>query len=162
MTSADFEKILRILSEYRVEFIIVGGVSAVLQGVPLDTFDLDIVHKRDPDNIERLLGALDKLDAYYRIQAARRLRPNASHLRATGHGLLVTSYGNLDVLGSVDESLTYEDLLDKSELMSLSDDWQGRVLNLETLIELKEKLGRDKDRAALFLLRHTLEEKRRR
>jgi hypothetical protein len=32
----------------------VGGVSAVLHGAPVTTFDLDIVHARDPENIARL------------------------------------------------------------------------------------------------------------
>ena len=34
------------------------------------------------------------------------------------------------------------------------------ILNLETLIEMKERFGRDKDKAALPVLRRTLEEKK--
>ena len=52
---ADFRQILRTLTEHHVKFIVVGGVSAVLQGVPFSTFDLDVVHARDPQNVERLL-----------------------------------------------------------------------------------------------------------
>ena len=36
------EKVLEALAQAGVEFIIVGGVSAVLQGVPIVTQDLDI------------------------------------------------------------------------------------------------------------------------
>ena len=42
----DVVAILRLLVKHRVEFIIVGGVSAVLNGVPYVTFDLDVVHSR--------------------------------------------------------------------------------------------------------------------
>src|SRR5689334_1938556 len=161
MPNVDFRKILRTLTDCKVEFIIVGGVSAVLNGAPVNTFDLDVVHRRDPANIERLLGALNDLDAYYRMQFGRRLRPNASHLQSSGHHLLTTSSGDFDVLGTVGESLTYEDLLGQSELVTISEGCDVQVINLETLIKLKEELRRDKDLATLFVLRHTLEEKRR-
>ena len=36
--------ILKILAIHRVDFIVVGGISGVLQGAPIATFDLDIVH----------------------------------------------------------------------------------------------------------------------
>jgi predicted nucleotidyltransferase len=40
-------------------------------------------------------------------------------------------------------------------------EFRVRVLHLETLIQLKEELGRDKDLAVLPTLRATLAEKRR-
>jgi hypothetical protein len=39
---------LRALHAGGVEFILVGGLAAVLQGAPIDTFDIDVVHSRDP------------------------------------------------------------------------------------------------------------------
>jgi hypothetical protein len=39
----DFPDILRALTLHEVEFILVGGVAAILQGAPVATFDLDIV-----------------------------------------------------------------------------------------------------------------------
>jgi len=69
----------RALVEHGVDFIIVGGVSAVLHGAPLTTFDLDVVHSRTPDNIGRLLSALHDLDAYFRGRGDQRLRPTLAH-----------------------------------------------------------------------------------
>jgi hypothetical protein len=48
----DFLAILRTLSDYKVDFIVVGGVCAVLHGAPLATFDLDVVHCRSADNLD--------------------------------------------------------------------------------------------------------------
>lgn len=62
--TADFLEILRILSKHKVDFIVVGGVCAVLHGAPLATFAIDVVHSRDSDNIERLLSALEELKTY--------------------------------------------------------------------------------------------------
>ncbi|XXY53339.1 hypothetical protein WME91_19605 [Sorangium sp. So ce269] len=91
--------LLGVLARHQVDFIVVGGVAAVIQGAPVNTFDLDVVHARTPDNIERLLGALRELDAFYRTDLQRRLPPTASHLVSPGHQLLATNMGTLDLLG---------------------------------------------------------------
>ncbi len=39
----DFIKILKTLKNHEVNFIIIGGISAVLHGAPVTTFDLDII-----------------------------------------------------------------------------------------------------------------------
>ena len=44
-----------------VRYLVVGGIAAVLYGVPRATFDLDILIEPTPDNAKRLLDAL--LDA---------------------------------------------------------------------------------------------------
>lgn len=90
--------ILRQLCDHEVDFIVVEGV-AVLEGAPINTFDIDLVHSRQPDNIARLLAALDSLEAAYRIRPD--LKPNASHLASTGHHLLNTRFGPLDVLATI-------------------------------------------------------------
>jgi hypothetical protein len=138
---------------------VVGGVSAVLQGAPVNTFDLDIVHARNPENIERLLGALEDLDAVYRIQPERRLRPGASHLKGLGHQLLLTKFGPLDVLGAIGQSRSWEDLRDRTETLELEPGVAVRILDLKMVIEIKEELGFPKDLAVLPVLRQTLLER---
>jgi len=76
----DFLEILKVLSEHKVDFIVVGGVCAVLHGAPVTTFDLDLVHSRSSDNLARLLSALKELDAYYRGREGHRLTPGLSHI----------------------------------------------------------------------------------
>ncbi len=39
---SDLNALLKGLSKARIEFILVGGVAAVVQGVPVTTFDLDM------------------------------------------------------------------------------------------------------------------------
>ena len=113
----DFLAILRTLTKHKVDFIVVGGVCAVLHGAPMSTFDLDVVHSREPDNIHRLLTALDALDAHYRMQPERKARPDILHLSSEGHQLLMTRFGPLDVLGIIGRGQEYRDLLkDTDEL----------------------------------------------
>jgi predicted nucleotidyltransferase len=161
MPQNDFFAVLRAFQNARVEFIVVGGLAAVLDGAPINTFDLDVVHSRNESNITRMLGVLEELDAFYRVQPDRRLRPNASHLGSVGHQNLITQYGPLDLLGTIGRNLGYDDLLPHSVEMDVGEGILVRVLDLETLIAIKEELGGEKDRAVLPVLRRTLEERRR-
>jgi hypothetical protein len=157
--SFDPQALLQILVRHEVDFIVVGGVCAALHGAPLNTFDLDLVHSRAADNIERLLIALQQLDAFFREHGERRLRPTASHLSSPGHQLLMTSAGPLDLLGTVAGDRGYTDLLPNTTIAAIREDLQVRLLDLPALIAIKEQTGRDKDKADLAVLRRTLEEK---
>ncbi len=131
----DFLTILRVLTGHGVDFVIVGGVCGVLHGAPIATFDLDVVHSREPANIDRLLAALSALGAHAR------------------------GAGPLDLLGVIAHDRGYEDLVCHSTEVTVSG-MCLRLLDLETLIETKETIARDKDLAVLAILRRTLEEKR--
>ncbi len=154
----DFQRILETLVRYGVDFIVVGGVSAALQGAPLTTFDLDLVHSREPANLNRLVEALLEIDAIYRGRGEQRLRPQASDLSSSGHHLLMTQAGPLDLLGTVGADRSYVDLLPNTMELDV-EGLRVRVLNLETLIRLKEETGHPKDKAALPVLLETLRER---
>jgi hypothetical protein len=161
MPDSDFLAVLRALDEGGVKFAVVGGLAAVLNGAPVSTFDLDIVPARDERNVVRLLRVLNAIDAIYRMQPERRLRPGASHLGSPGHHNLITSCGALDVLGTIGRGLGYEDLLPHTIEMEAGAGVRVRVLDLATIIALKEELAGEKDLAVLPILRHTLEQKQR-
>jgi hypothetical protein len=157
----DFLYILRTLSKYEVEYIIVGGVCAVLHGAPISTFDIDLVHSREPSNLKRLFKALEELGAYYRDPAGRIIKPKEYDLSSPGHQLLMTKGGPLDLLGEIGRGRDYKELLKNTVSLTISENLKVRLLNLETLIETKEETGQEKDKAVLPILRRTLEEKKR-
>ncbi len=153
-----FYPLLRMFVKHRVDFIVVDGVAAVLNGVPLSTFDLDIVHSREPENLARLLSALLEMHSYYRGQGERRLAPRLAFLEGTGHSLLTTDEGPLDVLGTIGADEGYEQLRPHSQEMEIADIGTIQVLDLPNLIRVKEVANREKDRLTLPLLRATLAE----
>jgi hypothetical protein len=114
----------------------------------------------DPKNLDRLLRWLDAADAIFRIQPERRLRPNLNHLAAGRHLNLLTQYGPVDLLGNMGDNLGFEQPLPVSPKIEISEGVRVPVLNLETIISIKEKLGFEKDLSALPILRLTLELKR--
>ncbi len=154
----DFVAILQTLARHNVDFIVVGGVAATLQGASISTFDLDLVHSRKPENVGRLLKVLESIEAYYRTPGAENLKPTRSHLESNGHQLLITRVGQLDLLGIIGAGRGYDELLPETIEYKVAG-VKIRVLDLAAVIKTKEETGRDKDKATLPVLRRTLEEK---
>lgn len=152
----DPERFVTELTRAGIEFIVVGGAEGLLHGAPITTQDLDIVHRRTPENVARLLELLLKLDAIMRYDFAnRRLRPTAALLSGSGHINLSTTLGPIDPLCELEVGQGYEQLLPHTEVLS-DGDTSFRVLDLPTLIEVKMKTGRAKDRAVIPILMATL------
>ena len=149
-----FREILELLNKHEVEFIVVGGVAAVIQGAPVTTFDLDTLVRVREDNAERLSLALNELDARYREHQSI-VRPTKEDIMAGGHLLLLTRAGPLDLLGFIGDKSRYEDMLPRSTEISMAVGTL-RVLDLEELIRQKKESDRPKDRAMLELLEEAL------
>ena len=89
--------ILQVLGRHKVDFILVGGVAAVLEGAPVATFDLDVVPDPAPENRARLLEALRELNARYLDPAGRHFVPDEAKLASLRLHQLLTDAGPLDV-----------------------------------------------------------------
>ena len=157
----DFLAILKTLNDYDVDFIVVGGICAVLLGAPIATFDVDIVHCREKENLDRLEQALAALRAHYREHADKDFRPNAEALATAGHHLLMTAHGPLDVLGAIGKGEDYASPLPHAQQIIPGPETKVRILDLKTLIRVKETTARDKDQAVLATLRGLAAEKQR-
>ncbi len=152
-------EILEGLLEAGVDFVLVGGLAAVIQGAPVTTMDVDVVHSRSQENTAKLFAFLRSIDAVYRRLDDRLIAPKKEDLLRKGHLLLKTRLGPLDVLAVIEGERSYEDLLDQS----LKIDFRGyslRVLNLKTLIELKKTSKDPKDKQRIPVLEETLRQLR--
>ena len=152
---AEFLEILGALTRHEVDFILVGGLAASLSGVPILTFDVDIVPNPSAENRPRLLNALQEVDAYYLDPAGRHIEPDLERLRTLRIQRLVTRFGTLDVLAKIGHALTYPDLVDRTH-WNETGDLRVRVLDLDMIIRSKEEANREKDRATLPMLRQAL------
>lgn len=150
-----FLDILQVLSRNRVEFILVGGVAAILEGAPVSTLDLDIVVRPTAENRDCLLTAFRDLNARYRDPAGRHIVPDREKLATIRIHQLVTDFGPLDVLETIGHGLTYSDLIGETDNYEVSG-LQIPTLRLGMIIRSKEEANRDKDRATLPILRQTL------
>lgn len=153
--SVKFLGLLRVLLRHEVDFFVVGGVAAQLEGAPILTLDLDILYDKAPGNLDHLYAALRQLKARYRDPAGRHIEPDLEKLAALRIHRLLTELGALDVLSVIGDGLTYQDLADRTVLFDLGEE-RVRVLELAAVIESKEQANRDKDRLILPVLRQTL------
>ena len=151
-----YEKVFQLLTKSEVEFIVVGGVSAVLQGAPIVTRDLDICFRRTPENLRKLAEALAPLQP-----TLRNFPPDLPFVfdeRALGLGTNFTlMIGNeeLDLLGDMIAIGGYEQLIKAADLMEVAG-MAIYVLPLNKLIATKRAAGRPKDLATIPLLEATL------
>jgi predicted nucleotidyltransferase len=149
------------LTDAQVEFVIVGGVSAILQGASITTRDLDICYRRTPANIARLVAALNPL--HPRPRGFPPDLPFVFDERTVQLGANFTlDVGNeaLDLLGEMSAIGGYEEVIDQAADVTVA----GRsvkALALVQLIATKEAAGRIKDLAALPDIRAALELQRR-
>jgi hypothetical protein len=52
------QDVFRSLQRHDVKYVVIGGIAAILHGVPRATFDLDMLIEASPENAQRLLDAL--------------------------------------------------------------------------------------------------------
>ena len=55
----DFSEFLRLLNEYQVEYLLVGGYAVGYYGYPRATGDIDLWIATHPDNAERVVQVLE-------------------------------------------------------------------------------------------------------
>jgi hypothetical protein len=149
-------RLLQALIDGEVLFIVVGGIAAVAQGAPVVTFDVDIVHKRSPENVRRLLAVLLGIGAVYvRGPGSPPIVPREDLLLGEGHHILTTLHGRLDVLGRIEGGRGYDQLLPNT-VESRVGDAAVRLLSIETILEIKRASPRPKDQAVVPLLEAVL------
>src|SRR6266513_6259582 len=108
--AVDLAQIIPPLVKAKVDFILIGGMAAILHGSARVTVDVDVVYSRTDENIERLVGALAPHRPYLR-DAPPNL-PFAWNAKTIRHGLnftLTTALGDLDLFGEVTGGETYRD-----------------------------------------------------
>lgn len=151
--------LLDALNADAVEYLVVGGAAVILHGAPVTTQDLDIVHRLTVENVARLHRCLTRLHAIVREPGSRDLRPDHSMLQSGGQVRLLTDFGPLDVLGRLHDGRDYEELVKHSEVVGDASR-RIRVIDLPTLIEIKERSERRRDLLVLPIL-HALLVRRR-
>lgn len=139
------EEPLKLLGQYRVDCVVIGGAAATLYGSALLTNDLDVCYSRAQENLERLADALESVHA--KLRNAPPDLPfilDAETLRRGQNFTFATDVGSLDLLGEVRGVGYYEDALSGSQRFELFG-YAFPVIELSKLIAAKRTAGRPKD-----------------
>ena len=152
------ERLLRLLDDHGVRFVLIGGFAAVIHGSPYVTTDIDIVPNGDRANLRRLSDALKAMNARGWTASEPEGIPfdhDAASLADVRVWNLVTDFGRLDLTFEPAGTSGYEDLArDAMHLMILGTDVE--VASLADVVRSKEAADRDKDRLVLPVLRRLL------
>jgi hypothetical protein len=146
------------LAKAHVEFVVAGGISAVLQGdlIPV-TINLDLCYRRTPANIARLVIALGPLQPKPRgFPADLPFTFDAPTLELGSNFTLEIDGENLDLLGEMAAIGRYEDVVGQAAELGVAG-FKIKVLSLADLIATKQAVGRPKDLAAIPVLKATLD-----
>jgi hypothetical protein len=149
--------IVEVLARHDVQFVVIGGVAAMVHDLPLPaTVDIDVTPDRNLDNLERLAVAFDELEAglltadtggtwFPRYPIENWASYDTLHL--------MTRFGPLDIVFAPDGAERgFDDLVAGAELHTMGDT-AALVISIETWVRLKEASGRAKDLEHLDLFR---------
>jgi hypothetical protein len=156
----DVERQIKLVSEFQIECVLVGGVAATVHGSAIPTQDLGICYSRDNANLTNVIKALRSVNAT--LRGAPKNLPFILDEETLRRGLnftFDTDVGKLDLLGEVQGVGGYAECAENSDLADIFGA-RHRVLSLEKLIAAKRAAGRPKDLLALVELEAILESRR--
>lgn len=152
------ERILRILAEHDVRYVLVGGIAATLRGSPSMTYDIDVAPEQSVENLKRLAAALTDLGAVRYTEPDEDIalpHPDEFHARVEQ---FASPIGYIDVLRELRAIGGYDRLVTAAELIDVAGT-EVQVAALDDIIASKEAAGRPKDLSqlpALYALRDEL------
>jgi hypothetical protein len=135
--------VFKSFQQHNVKYVVIGGIAAVLYGVPRATFDLDILIEASPENAQRLLDAL--IDAGMGTATLT----NSDEILANDITIFKDRV-RIDVQLSI-PGIQFEKSWNRKQTMQ----YQGQqfyVVSIEDLIRSKRAAGRDVDLEDVRLL----------
>jgi hypothetical protein len=143
-TPLDAERILAVLAEHSVDYVIVGGLAVQTHGHVRTTVDIDVYPRPRPANLKRLADALRALDARTLNPGSEALEIDAAMLPRATLWRFETRHGAIDVLHDAPGAPSYDDLRERALEIQLGD-LSLAVAGRDDLISMKRASGRPVD-----------------
>ena len=151
-----FEKLLADLVAARVEFVTVGALACAFNGWVRSTLDVDILVRRTPDNIARLLGCLARVGE----GAAKELSWN-DFTDEPGAVRVIEDFP-IDLFVRM-AGLTYEDVIADAKYCEVpAADGCVRIpyADAETMVRIKSSSQREHDKFDVLALQQIIKERK--
>ena len=151
--SNHINEILFALTDADVEFVVGGGVAAVLHGVERVTLDIDLALNMEPPNVDKFLRVMQELRLQPRVPVPARdlMSREAVQRMIAEKGALVFSFVDFDrPLRHVDiflrSNLSFEEL-SRNAKQVLVENRAIKIMGIGKLLEIKRSILplRDKD-----------------
>jgi hypothetical protein len=146
----NLNKLLQVLLENKVDFVLVGGYAAATYGVTQVTQDIDICASIDKSNLQKLRDGLRPYNPRHRMNP--NFMPTLDEIPRPGEEYnniyLKTDLGVLDILGSAAPAGSFEEIKSRAQRIKLFG-FNCAIISLDDLIKIKESMKRPKDRLVL-------------
>ena len=145
---------LKVLSQAKVKFVVIGGSALVLHGIPRATLDVDIMVPADKDNLVNLFLNLAKLNLFTAQEQLLRLMDKSKLV--VGQWLTFKDKnGNelIDVL--LEDKEKFRKIYRNSKLRK-GKNLTLRVISLNDLLKMKKRSSRAIDKADVVLIKERL------
>jgi predicted nucleotidyltransferase len=151
-------KLLEILSEANVDFVLVGGAAAYAHGSSMVTQDLDLCGDPSSNNLLRLANALAPYHPKHRMGTQHPPFTTKQALSESFKNIcLTTDIGQVDFLGAIKGIGDYSEVKRGSEVISM-DNFSFKILSISKLIDAKQAMGRPRDLETVSILKQILDE----
>jgi len=152
MMEPSFEKLLALLAEARIRFVVIGGMAVILHGYVRLTEDVDLLVDDDPENLRLLLGTLANFGEGF----ARELSPE-DFTDAEGAIRIVeeSELCQIDLFTRI-SGRRYADVITDAEHFDLGNH-RISYASKTSLIRWKERSVREKDKIDAMALRQLAE-----
>lgn len=158
----NLNKLLKVLVDEKIDFVVVGGFAAVLHGASQITFDLDVCLLMTQETIQRLKKSLAPHNPVHRQTAKKpSFLKTPENTRGIRNLYLNTDIGTLDVLSEITAVGGYNQVLQNAVEIELFGA-KIKVIGLDDLIKSKKAMGRPKDVATMLELNTIKEKKKKR
>ncbi len=150
----DLSKLLKILLENEINFVLIGGFAAVVHGSTLVTQDLDICSAMTLESIEKLRFVLKDLNPTHRMNRKANLSflEHPKSIEGLKNIYLETDLGVLDILSATSPVGDFETIKKNAIEISLYG-FICKVISIDDLIKVKETMKRPKDLQAVIELK---------
>jgi len=142
----DLSKLLNLLLENELDFVLIGGFAAVVHGSTMVTQDLDICSTLTVENIEKLREMLAPYNPTHRMNREANLSflEHPKDLSGLNNIYLDTELGVLDILSETQPAGDFE-TLKKNAIEIQIYGHTCKVISIDDLIKVKTKMKRPKD-----------------
>jgi hypothetical protein len=149
-----FLKLLQRLNDNQVDYVLVGGMAAMVHGADITTQDVDVCTSMSPENVQKIIKSMDGLNAYWsrRPGPPLMLERTLDQLENVKNIYLETPYGRIDFLGELPQVGDFEYAKKHSSWLNVIPEFRCRVLDIDPLIACKKAANRSKDIPAIYHL----------
>ena len=149
----DLKKLLQLLLEHEVDFVLVGGFACTTYGASLVTQDLDICLSITEEQISKLRKALKNVNPIHRMNPNFQptLFEYPKKIEDTKNIYLKTDIGVLDILSEITPIGGFKRIKERAQTVSLYG-FKCQIISLDDLIQCKKAMPRPKDKEAVAQL----------